>query len=473
MEQRRDTPLWIGLTSASVLLAMDPLRWLFVSWSDPSYQSFGAIYCLVLLGLVVLSVLSSPPSGPPVAGRVFVLFLIAAGIRLAGQVLAINVLSALALALDVYALAAVLRLSSRKFALSPGWMAVFFLFALPLGPILQRVAGFPLQMISADQACMMMSPFFADLVCMGVRLRVNGVDVLVDLPCSGAAGLLLMVSLWAFLNVIYRPRLLHAMTGGAVVIGLAILGNALRISLLAGGLAMGFNTMEPILHAAIGLVTIGLSALPVLIFYRPASRAAKPRSASYIRLPRVLHVPVACLAVAGALMIVNAPKTPLDQSAPVVAVELPSQLLGARAQTIALSEMEERYFTTYGGAAQKMQYGPMGLNIVRTGSPLRHLHNPETCLLGMGYAVTFLGTRFDPLPSSVYEATSPEGHVYTVTVSFISDDGKQTASVGEAVWSWLNGSSRSWQSIQRITPKSLPEAERIAFENAALAALDL
>ncbi|MEM1372027.1 MAG: exosortase T, partial [Pseudomonadota bacterium] len=368
MEQRRDTLLWIGLIAASVLLAVDPLRWLFVSWSDPSYQSYGAMYCLVLLGLAIMSIKSSPPAGPPAAGRVFVLFCIAAAIRLAGQMLAVNVLSALALALDVYALAMVLRLDQRKLALSPGWMAVFFLFALPLGPILQRVAGFPLQMMSADLACTMMSPFFTDLLCEGVRLRVNGVDVLVDLPCSGAAGLLLMVSLWAFLNVLHRPRLLHAMVGGGVAIGLALLGNALRISILAAGLAFGINTMEPILHAAIGLFTIGLSALPVLILYRPAPRVVKRQKPSNLQLPRALHVPMASLAVAGALLIVNAPKTPVDRSAPVVAVDLPSQLLGAPAQTIALSSVEEKYFTTYGGTAQKTQYGPMGLNIVRTGS---------------------------------------------------------------------------------------------------------
>ena len=115
----------------------------------------------------------------------------------------------------------------------------------------------------------------------------------------------------------------------------------------------------------------------------------------------------------------------------------------------------------------------MGLNVVRTTSPLRHLHSPETCLLGMGYSVKFLGTRYEPIPSSVYEATGPDGRVWTVVVSFVSDDGQHTSSVGEAVWSWLNGSSRSWQSIQRITLKSLPDADRISFENAALSALDI
>ncbi|MGL4235380.1 exosortase T [Tabrizicola sp.] len=473
MEQRRDTLLWIGLAAASALLALEPLRWLFVSWLDPSYQSYGAVYCIVLFGLVGLSLKSSTPDGPPATTLAFGLFFVAAAIRLAGQVLAINVLSALTLALDVFALAVILQLDRRKFALSPGWLALFFLFALPLGPILQRVAGFPLQMASADLACQMLTPFFGDLICEGTRLRVNGIDVLVDLPCSGASGLLLMVSLWTFVNVWYRPRLLPALVGGLIAVGLSLVGNALRISLLAGGLAVGIDTMEPTLHAAIGLAMLAAAALPFLLVYRPAAKAPRRAPHGTRRIHKALRGPAILLALITALAITNAPRRPVDLSAPVAAVQLPMQLLGERGTPVVLTAAEEYYFTAYGGTAQKMQYGPLGLNIVRTTSPLRHLHSPATCLLGMGYSVRFLGTRFDPLPSSVYEATGPDGRVWNVEVSFVSDDGHRTASVEEAVWSWLNGSSRSWQSVQRITPKSLPHDDRISFERAALAALDL
>ncbi|MBI1492802.1 exosortase T [Halocynthiibacter styelae] len=473
MEQTHDKFLWIGLTTASVMLAFEPLRWLVTSWRDPSYQSYGAVYCIVLLGLIGLSVKSGPARGTSVAGRVFMLFLVAAVIRLAGQFLAINILSALALSLDVFAIAAVLRLESRKIALSPEWMAIFFLFALPLAPILQRVAGFPLQMISAEIACQMMSPVFADLICEGVRLQLNGVDVMVDLPCSGATGLLLLVSLWTFLNIIYRPYFMRAILGGVIIVGLSIIGNALRISLLAGGLGLGVDTMEPMLHSAIGLFTLVFTAAPVLMFYRPQTKPLPQIRKPVTNLPKALRVPVTVMALLAALAIVNAPKRPMDLSAPVSPARLPMQLLGARANPIALSPTEQQYFTAYGGHAQKVQYGPMGINVVRTTSPLRHLHSPEACLLGMGFSVKFQGTTYDPLPTSVYEATSPDGQIWTVAVSFVSADGQQTASVGEAVWSWLNGSSRSWQSIQRVTLKSLPEQDRISFENAALAALDL
>ena len=473
MEQKRDTLLWIGLAAASALLAIEPLRWLTTSWHDPSYQSNGGFYGALIVGLTLLSLCSSSPSGPDTRGRVFVLFLFAAAIRLAGQMLAINILSALALAIDVFAVATFLRLDQRRVSLSPFWLSVFFLFCLPLAPILQRVAGFPLQMMSAEVACGILSPFFPNLICDGVRLQLNGIDVLVDLPCSGASGLLLMVSLWVFINVLFRPGFWRAVLAGGVI-GLAtVAGNGLRITFLAAGLAQGFDTMEPELHSAIGLVSLALVALPVVVFYRPQPAGPSGKQRQPLKLPRVLHLPATISALVLALAVVNAPRTPLDRSEIVTEIKLPGQLLGNLAHDIPLSQTEQHYFASYGGMAQKAQFGPMGLNIVRTSSPLRHLHSPATCLLGMGYSVRFLGTRFDPLPTSVYEATAPDGQVWNVAVSFVSQDGAQTAGVGEAVWSWLNGSSRVWQSIQRITPKSMPDPERFAFENAALAALDL
>ncbi len=473
MEQKHDTLLWAGLAAASALLAVDPIQWLLQSWHDPSYQSDGGWYGILIAGLVGLSLCSSPPGGPDRRAQVLGLFLAAASIRLVGQVLAINILSALALAVDVFALAAFLRLDQRRFALSPFWLAVLFLFCLPLGPILERVAGFPLQMVSAHAACAMLTPIFPDLVCEGVRLRLNGLDVLVDLPCSGASGLLLLVSLWAFLNVIYRPVFAQALLGGVVIGCATILGNGLRITLLAAGLAQGIDTMAPMLHTAIGLGTLALMTLPVVLLYRPPAASPRRPLIPMLSLPRALHVPALLLSLGLALAVVNAPRKPLDRSAPVTQAELPGQLLGHRAQPVALSETERSYFATYGGTAQKAQFGPMGVNLVRTASPLRHLHSPATCLLGLGYSVRFLGTRFEPLPTSVYEATAPDGSVWTVAVSFVSQDGARTAGVGEAVWSWLRGSSRVWQSIQRITPKSMPDAERAAYEAAVLTALDL
>lgn len=473
MDKTRDILFWAGLSAASLLLAVEPVRWLVNTWADPAYQSHGGLFFAVLVGLAGLSVASSPARGPVAPGRVLAPFVLAAGVRLAGQLLAINILAAFALAVDVFAIASFLRLDQRRLAVSPGWAAVFFLFTMPLEPILERIVGFPLQMISAGLSCGMLRPFSPDLVCDGVRLRLGGQDILIDLPCSGASGLMLMVGLWALLNMLHRPGLGIALIGGIAIVLGTLLGNAVRIALLAAGLASGVDTMAPLLHETIGLGTLSLTALPVVLFYRPTPGRAGRLRLPTLRLPRYSHLPTVAAVLGLAVLIVNAPRTPLDVSAPVTLADLPDQLLGHRREEVALAPTEERFFTAYGGTARKARFGPLGLNLVRTSSPLRHLHAPATCLRGMGYSVRFLGTRYDPLPTSVYEATGADGQGWQVAVSFVSADGQVAPGVGEAVWSWLTGASHVWQSVQRITPQSLSEPDRIAFERAALAALDL
>lgn len=462
-----------ALTLASLVLAIDPLRWLVRTWQDPSYQSYGHWYVAGLVAAIAISCVSGPASRRRQTESLLLIFTAAATVRLLGQVLAVNILSALALAIDVFVIARLLRLDLRPRAISPFWLSAFFLFALPLAPILERVLGFPLQMVSARISCAMLDPFFNDLECNGVRLKVNAVDVLVDLPCSGATGLLLMLTLWTGMNVWLRPTILAAALGLAGTLVAALVGNGLRITQLAGGLGAGYNTMEPAAHTTIGIVSLALSALPVLLLYRPAPWTPALWQFSLPTVPQRFLAPLALSAVLSAIWIVSLPKDPVDTSGSVAERSLPTQLLGHRRQSVDLTEVERFYFEAYGGKAQKASYGALGLNIVQTAAPLRHLHDPSTCLLGMGYEVTFLGTRFDPLPSSIYRATAPDGQVWHVAVSYVSNDGHHTASVGEAVWTWLTGRTRHWTSIQRITPISLPPEARAAFEQAALAALDI
>ena len=249
----------LSIALASAMLALEPLGWLARSWRDPAYQS-GGWFAAAMLGAALASVRSGTASGDRRANGLLAVFALAAALRPLGQVLAVNILSTLALAVDVFALARLLRLDLRPLALSPVWLAAFFLFALPLAPILERVLGFPLQMASARIACALLTPAFDALACEGVRLRVNGADVLVALPCAGASGLLAMLALWTGLNVRLRPAPLAAAWGLALVLVAALLGNGVRIALLAAGLGAGIDTMAPALHEGIGLLALAAAA---------------------------------------------------------------------------------------------------------------------------------------------------------------------------------------------------------------------
>ena len=100
----RHITLQAGLLIASALLALAPIQWLIQSWSDPSYQSDGALIFALMVGLMVWSYRSGKAETRTPEALLLV-FLLAAGVRLAGQLLAINILAALALAIDIFAIA--------------------------------------------------------------------------------------------------------------------------------------------------------------------------------------------------------------------------------------------------------------------------------------------------------------------------------------------------------------------------------
>lgn len=463
--------IWALFAAASLVLAVKPVIWLVQSWLSPAYASQGYVFVGLIAALVLRSLASGPAAGNVPAPAVWLL-LIAAALRLASQTLAINILGGLALAADIFAIVALLRLDQRPFALSPFWLSALFIFALPVEMVLERALGFPLQMISAELSCGILRAVFSDVTCNGVRITVEGQDVLVDLPCSGATGLLLTLAAFTTLNALYRPRLWVAAMAGLATLALAIIGNAFRISLLAGGLVHGFDVMAEPAHSAIGLVTLALGLTPLFLWYRP--RPATRRIAwPEITLPRPAMLGLAMASLAGAVAIVSLPGKPVDISQHMTAPALPLQLAGHRGRNVPLTPLETYYFEAYGGAASKAQFGPLGLNIVSTTSPLRHLHGPEACLRGLGYTVRFLGTQLDGLPTALYRATGPDGRDWRVSVSFVSNTGHITPSVGEAVWHWMTGAAPAWRSVQRITPWDMPAPDHHTLEAAAIAALDL
>lgn len=461
------------MAAASAILAAQPVHWLVQSWVSPAYGSYGYLYVVLIVGLGCASLISGKANGSSAKAPVLVLLFTAALIRLLGQVLAINILGALALAVDVFAVVRLLRLEQRPFDLSPFWMAVLFLFSLPTEVVLQRTLGFPLQMISADISCQMLRLMFADVGCDGVRITLEQRDILVDLPCSGASGLLLSLAFIVTQNAIMRPCFLTAGASLLAMVVCAALGNSLRISILAIGLVNDLDVMAEPWHSLVGLVTLGLTVLPFALFYRPSNAGVADNAPSRCYASTSLSLPAGLICLLASLAIVSLKPDPVDISGMVNGPEMPAQIHGIRAQDVPLTPLEATYFETYGGEAQKAQFGPLGLNVVSTRAPLRHLHAPEICLRGLGYKVRFLGTRYNGVPSAYYQAIGPDGDQWRVVVSYVSQSGQVTPSVGEAIWRWMNGSGGTWSSVQRITPWTLDPKLGAELDAAALASLDI
>jgi exosortase/archaeosortase family protein len=469
-----------------LLMAIEPINWLVNSWLDPAQDSQGGWVFLLCAGLFVWSVCSGMTlkDGQSHAQhkKAMLLLVGTACIRAMGQIFAVNVLGAVALAVDVYAIALLLDLNHRKNALSAGWLAVLFAFSLPIERILQRLIGFGLQHLSADGACLLLHGFFDSVQCAGIRILLAGRDVLVDLPCSGVRSITLLCLLYATLMCVFRPSWLRGMLIGVVTLASALLANVIRISFLAAFIAFpekigGVDVMAQPYHDLIGLVCLTLAALPLVWLSVGANLFAlstTPTPTARINsLPLLNDKFVALGFVILATVIISLPRQPLDVSDTRTALSLPVYLNGEYAQAVELSQKEQNYFTQYGGTALKRRYGDSSVLLIRSNSPLRHIHTPDDCLRGLGFEVQYQGVYYQPLPTAVYLATAKDGSQWRVAVSFYSEQGQFTTNVSEVVWRWLQQPHSTWYALQRITPLYIPESTAKQWDNALFAALDL
>ncbi len=475
------------LVAGALILAAEPAVWLFNSWSDPVWNSNGWLVGIITLVLLAWSATSARTIGPSRSRKALWLLAASAGVRLLSQYLGINVIGALTLAVDVYAVALLLGTDHRRRPVSAFWLAALFILALPLERVIQRVIGYGLQKVSAEFACRALELFGYAPVCNGIQILLDGQNVLVDVPCSGARGLLTVVTLFIVACVIKRPGIVSVATGVATTLGAALLANTCRIVLLALGLTQGevssyINVMEAPWHEAIGTGSLLLGAIPVVLWAK--SLPTKPvtpvlddevqakTAATSPRSPK-LSLTGAALFCCGAIVIVTLPASPIDVSTAVASVALPNRINGEYLEPLELNKTEKAYFTQYGGDAHRGRYGDNVLLAVNTTSPVRHLHAPDECLRAIGHKVRYLGIVDGPLVAGLYRSVDPAGNVWRISVSFVSEHGEVTTSVAHAVWLWMRRPGTQWTMVQRIRRWDESGSDDLAFADAVKRVFDI
>ncbi|MBW2700577.1 MAG: exosortase T [Deltaproteobacteria bacterium] len=486
MNLRTKTLIYLLAAPGFLFLALDPVLWLIDTWFDPTWDSQGFWVALAVFAMVLVALKSGPAEVSEKERRLALgLLVLTALLRLAGRLLAIRGIGALALVADLAAIGLLLGLGRRPWALNPWALAGLFAFSLPVELWLQRILGYPLRLLSAEISYGLLSPFVPELKLQGTLLLTGSTGLAVDLPCSGAQGLMMLSALT--LGLLCRRKasfsrlllLVPLLTTGA------LLSNSLRILFLFLGQRLDWAIFTEPLHSALGLLALSAGALFVLL---PLSRFAprkpkkdlcssRPRATRHLLLRRSL---AALGFTAVAALVASAPAHPIDTSGKVAKFEIPRVLAAWRGQDMPLSPIETHYFAHYGGQATKRLYrdsfsgGSMTLILVRTTSPLRHLHGPERCLAGAGHKVQRLGVLPESPPAVSWRSVDPEGRAWNVRASFLGPQGESAASLGEVVWRWMGGLRGSWTLAERISPEKFCQArpDRCrAFDAALFAAL--
>ena len=486
---------------ALLVLAYEPVLWLINTWQDVFYDSTGVWAFIATLGLFAWSASSPLLSQQPAKTKLAITLLISTALlRLLGQVLAINTLGALALVVDVYAIALLLRVKQRQRTISAGWLAILFAFSLPIERIIQRVVGYGLQELSSSVSCGLLSISMNNVVCHGTRIAVSGKQFLIDLPCSGTNSLIVLAVTMTLGMVLARPGYRQSILAMLVVLFAAFASNILRILLLVSGSTSvqlkvwAIDVMSQPWHDIVGFIAIAPFLYIVLrfclaIYHKPIRPHAFIDKICWT-IPRCVkqdgwwlesgnkhhsYLPIvwASLFLMIAITTVNLHRQAFDVRPSTAMMELPTILAGEYAHPIELLEKEKSYITQFGGDARKAIYGKRQLLVTKTTSPLRHLHAPDECLRGLGFDVSYLGTVDQPITTAIYKAISPDGKAWEVAISFIANDGSTATNVSEAVWSWLQHPQQTWYSIQRISPwKRFTNDENRQWDQHILTALE-
>lgn len=457
-----------------VALCFEPARWLVGTWIHAGYDSVGAWVFALCVALVLRSVVSGPRRPAARATTQATLLLLgAAGIRLAGRLLDVNHIGAMALALDAWALGLALGLHTRPWAVNPGRLAALFALSLPIKQLLQHFLGFPLRLASTQAAAVVLRLFEPGLEVDGTLLSGPGAELAVDLPCSGAQGLFLLAVAAMAMGSIRQVRPATIGLGLLAVLGGALLANALRLVVLFLGPTEELLA-EPT-HSLVGLAALGVGVLPAaLLAWRAKGLAPEPGDAHPgPGLPPVAAGVLSLVAIAASL----APGKPLDVSEAIEAPGLPTNIGAWAGQARPLSDKEALYFERFGGSVDKRVYGgEHAAMLIRTTMPVRHLHAPHNCLLGAGHEVTRLGVEPGHIPTTVYKTVDPQGDAWRIEASFVDTTGAGVASVSQVFWRWARTPDGAWSLVERIHPWSACEAAPQscdAFDAALFSALDL
>ena len=456
---------WLVLQAAAL---WPTWRWMAARMRDGSDDPLGllAIAALALLLWTVRRELRATP-------RLGWLLLASVGTLTASMLDGGAVLSPLATGLI-----AVMAWSCGLLAFLPRRTAAFpvvglAVLALPMLSSLQFYAGYPLRVVTAEASRWLLMPRF-DVTREGSTLVVDGLQVIVDAPCSGVQ----MVWLGYFTACIVALRVWRgdrSFIARLPFVGLSVLaGNIVRNSVLVGFEATG-QPLAPWAHDVWGLALLAAvcgSIAWAMTWDRTrddtpenAARNA-PRNASsggFLLqnrfIDRVAHKTLFAVAMMLSLVggFAGAASSSPTPSAASAFNEWPATWDGVPLRPMALTDVEYRFAQRFPGAIARMTDGERMFVLRRVDAPTRMLHPAVDCYRALGYSIDHARLERDAQArmwrcfSAARAQTGKQGQTLRVCERIVDAGG--TAFTDTSAWYWAAAGGRSqgpWQAVTRV-----------------------
>ena len=141
----------------------------------------------------------------------------------------------------------------------PGWLALLFL-SLPVIASMQFYLGYPMRLVTAEITHWLLTPWVDELVREGTTLSAHGKVVGVDPPCSGIRMLWAGLVMTNIITSLARMKWARMIFFNLIAIGLIILCNSLRATLLYAP-ESGVFDIPTWAHEGVGILCYTVAAL--------------------------------------------------------------------------------------------------------------------------------------------------------------------------------------------------------------------
>jgi exosortase/archaeosortase family protein len=429
-----------GLLIAQLLALWPVWRWYYLRLLDGSDEPWGVIALFVAVFFALLRGVRSEIDRRGLL--LAILFLIAyALLSTSASPLPLAILGVVSLAFSVSAVRFGTTMNLALFAL--------LLLSLPILASLQFYGGFPIRLVTASCAAVLLSAVGYPVEAQGSMLLYAGELVSVDAPCAGIkmlwSGLFLHFTVAAFSGLSWKWTWV-----GYVFTSLCIfIANIFRAAILF------FFESKIVLtpswaHQGVGIIIFALLALGIVSIDLKLLQAGK---VGQVKRKRVESVPsslvVAFYLVACAVAIApffRAPIAGAETTTTLASIDWPKEFKGRPLYRLPLSDKEKKFLQAFPGEVARFSDGYREILIRYVTQPTRQLHPAGDCLRGVGF-------RIMPLPLAQDESSQPWGCVHAtrpgeslrVCERIISRGGESYSDVSS--WFWgasLGRSSGPW-----------------------------